>query len=94
MEVLYAVEWVEIDFGRRPEGYKVFSDKEVCVESTKKSSIDGPYSDGGYCGPVRPLHYYEIPPVALTERQIQVLKMKGFVFVDDLKYKSDSIRIQ
>lgn len=60
MRVLYAVPWIEVEFGwgERPEGFKVYDNLLQCIEETKKSSEDGNYTDG-YFGPTRPLSYYE-----------------------------------
>ena len=61
-EVVYAVPWIESEWGQRDEGYRLFLDLAFCIESTKESSARGPYpGGGGYCGPVRPLFYYEVP---------------------------------
>lgn len=59
-DIVYAVEWIEIEFGRRPEGYKIFLDIETCTSRTKYDSKNGAGS-GGYIGPERPLGYYEVP---------------------------------
>lgn len=61
---MYLVPWIEIEYGwgDRPEGYKVFDNKEKMIESTKESSVKGNYESGrGYFGPIRPLCYYEAP---------------------------------
>ena len=82
MKTLYAVPWIEIEYGwgDRPEGFKVFEDLDECLESSKASSKSGNY-DGGYFGPVRPLRYYET-----------VDKLAGPfpMWVDEIKFKSDS----
>lgn len=59
---LYLVPWIEVEmgWGSRPEGYRVFLDLETCKRETKRASQEGPYK-GGYFGPERPLHYYEVP---------------------------------
>lgn len=81
MKTLFAVPWIEVEYGwgDRPEGFKVFESEEQCIEQTKKDSDNGNY-DGGYCGPVRPSHYYETPD------EIEGPFPK---FVKDLKYKSE-----
>ena len=66
MKTVFAVEWIEVEFGQRPEGYKLFLDKGQCILDTKKASAVGAY-DGGYIGPVRPLCYVEIPYDSLEE---------------------------
>jgi len=64
MENLYAVPWVEIEYGwgERPEGFKIFTDLNDCINQTNIDSENGNYESGkGYMGPVRPLQYYIIP---------------------------------
>lgn len=57
---LYAVPWIEVEFGSRPEGFKVFDSLEKCIEQTKVDQAKGAYSNGdGYFGPENPLRYYE-----------------------------------
>ena len=60
MKIVYAVPYIEVEFGQRDEGYKLYLDKARCVFETKKSSNNGASSDG-YFGPVRPLRYVEVP---------------------------------
>ena len=60
MKVIYAVEIVEIEFGKRPEGYSLYSDLTNCLTSTVQSSESGA-CEGGYYGPARPLEYIEVP---------------------------------
>ena len=75
---VFAVEWIEIDFGQRPEGWALFMDLKACLRETKKASEKGPYDDGGgYLGPERPLRYYEIPVEGLKEEYIEELAEKG-----------------
>lgn len=86
MNILYAVPWIEIEYGwgDRPEGYRIFSELDDCIKSTIKSSENGNYDDG-YFGPERPLHYYEIP----YEEEIA-----SQTFVDKLRFKSNPIYIK
>ena len=74
MRVVYAVEWLEIDFGQRPEGYILYNHLEQCKALTKNASARGPcggdepgYRGPAYCGPARPLCYYEVPFDSLEE---------------------------
>jgi len=68
MKIVYAVEYIEIDFGERPEGYSLYLDKDECIKQTKYNSESGSYgSGGGYYGPVRPLSYIEVPWGSLEE---------------------------
>ena len=62
MRIIYAVPWIEVEFGfgQRDEGHKLFVDLAECIASSKESSRTG-CSNGGYIGPERPLHYYEVP---------------------------------
>lgn len=83
MKVLYAVPWIEIEYGwgSRPEGYKLFESLEECKKQTAIDSEVGNYSGGGgYCGPERPLHYYE------TTHEINI-PLPGFI--NNLKFKSN-----
>lgn len=87
MKTLYLVPWIEVEFGwgDRPEGFKVFNNKDECISQTKKDFQDGEYEGGGgYFGPVNPLCYYEIP----FDKNI---KKKGWIdklpkFHSDLNY--------
>lgn len=95
--VCYAVRWIEIDFGRRDEGYRIFFDVDICKEQTRKSSEKGSYGDGGgYCGPERPLSYYEIPLSCLTDNDKIALQENGFVHTRNSwqpKFKSQPHRV-
>ena len=67
-EVVYAVQWIEVEWGERNEGHRLFIDLDFCIESTLESSASGPYpSGGGYCGPIRPVRYNEVPFSCLEE---------------------------
>jgi hypothetical protein len=78
MKVVYAVEWIEVEWGQRSEGYRLFLDEKDCIASTKKSSERGPYpSGGGYLGPVRPLVYVEVPFDSLEPEYKKQLKKTG-----------------
>lgn len=85
MKTLFAVPWIEVEYGwgSRDEGYKVFGNLEDCKLSTKREVEKGNYP-GGYIGPVKPVVYYEIPE---TEEFIN----KSFpLFVNKLQFKSDA----
>jgi hypothetical protein len=86
MKTLFAVPWIEIEYGwgSRPEGYKVFDNLETCLEESLHDTITGNY-ENGYCGPERPLHYYETPD------DIEGPFPK---FVDILKFKSHLIMMK
>lgn len=75
---VYAVEWVEVEFGQRPEGYMLYLDRDHCVKHTTKSSDDGAY-EGGYYGPERPCHYVTVPWSDLSEDLQKCLLEKGQV---------------
>jgi hypothetical protein len=71
MDICYAVPWIEVEFGQRDEGHSIFMDEKECIDSTKESSRKGCYEGGGgYLGPERPLHYYEIPLESLEPEYI------------------------
>jgi hypothetical protein len=75
---IYGVPWIEVEFGQRDEGWALFTDLEECKSETKEASRRGPYEGGGgYCGPVRPLTYYEIPVEGLDDEYVKALKKKG-----------------
>lgn len=84
MEIVYGVEWIEVEFGQRPEGYKIFVDKDECIRDTLDDSYDGPYG-GGYIGPSRsPFCYYEIPLECLEDKvKIQLSKGCLYTFSTD-----------
>lgn len=102
-DIVYAVEWIEIDFGQRPEGYKIFLDVEICINRTKWDSETGSYGSVGYCGPERPLGYYEVlwqclaPNVQQSLRnQVNKNTKEIFAFTDNKwkpHLKSDFISI-
>lgn len=73
MDIVYIVPWVEIESGERPEGYKVFIDKEDCIRETILDSRRGVHKTS-YCGPKRPLRYYEIEWEVLEENIRQDLR--------------------
>lgn len=88
---VFGIPWIEIDFGQKPQGWKLYSDKRTAWAETSKASKDGSYS-GGYYGPVRPLMLYMIPRRSLDAKQIEALNVKGKVRTDDLwepKFKAE-----
>ena len=88
MKTLYAVEWVEVEYGwgERPEGFKIFDNLEECITSTKESSQNGNYeSGGGYFGPKRPLEY-----TILENSDIEGLFP---MFVDKINIKQNTLEI-
>ena len=78
MKTVFAVPWIEVEsgWGERPEGYAIFEDRKTCVKKTKAASKRGVYK-GGYCGPNRPMVYYEIPWSVLTAKLKKELKETG-----------------
>jgi len=83
IKIVYGVEWIEVEFGQRSEGYALFLDKDECIRSTKRSSQRGPYPSGspvrgGYYGPVRPLSYVEIPFDSLEPEDKKKLRKTGY----------------
>jgi len=81
--IIYGVEWIEVEFGQRPEGWRLFLDKRVCIDSTKESSEKGA-DVHGYLGPVRPLRYYEIPAMSIDDPAvIRQLREQRTAFTDN-----------
>lgn len=80
MKTVFGVKWIEVEFGQRDEGWKLFADREKCIETTKKDSAEGCYSGGGYLGPVRPLEIYEIPYACLTKEMKASIKKSGMAW--------------
>ncbi len=76
MKVVYAVEYIEVDFGQRSEGYSLYTNLEDCKQDTKKSSFAGSGS-GSYWGPVRPLSCVEVPWDSLDKKLQKALKLNG-----------------
>lgn len=76
MKIVYAVNWIEVEFGQRNEGYHLYLDKADCIKSTKEASARGCY-EGGYYGPERPLIYVEVPWACLDAKHKKALKTKG-----------------
>ena len=77
-DIVYGVEWIEIEWGSRSEGYSLFIDLDRCIKDTKAASERGPYgSGGGYCGPVIPLHYVIIPFNFLEDEYKDKLRDSG-----------------
>ena len=86
---IYGVAWVEVEFGQRDAGWKLFASLEDCKNITKNDSTNGPYP-GGYIGPQRPSAYCVIPIEGLEEKYEKALLDKGRCFTDDRwkpKYK-------
>ncbi len=84
---LYLVPWIEVEYGwgSRHEGYSIFDNLDECEKSTKKASENGNYeSGGGYCGPERPLCYYEVPFDKELKKQGNVKDLPKFH--SDVKY--------
>ena len=76
LDVCFAVPYIEVEFGQRSEGYKIYLKREKCVSETNRLSKDGVYP-GGYLGPERPLHYFEIPIDSLDGLQKDNLFLDG-----------------
>lgn len=84
MKIVYAVDYIEVEFGQRDEGTKLYTDLTRCIDETRKCSNSGNYSDGsGYFGPVRPLCYYEVPFDSLEPRYQDALNSNGFAWTDN-----------
>lgn len=95
MEIVYGVQWIEVEFGERPEGWKFHLDRERAIADARRASREGAY-DGGYCGPERPLTVYEIPIECLEPEWIEKLRKDGFAWSTnrwDPKFKNGGTRI-
>ena len=76
IETVFGVRWVEVEFGERPEGWRIYSNVDDCIQITKEASLRGPYKDNGedgYYGPDRPLIYHEIPALCLDKNVQEAL---------------------
>ena len=73
LQVVYGVEYIEIEFGRRPWGWRLYTSKDQCITRTQEDSNEG-QGNGQYLGPVRPLYYVEIPIDSLSSEQKAALK--------------------
>lgn len=86
MSTLFATRWLEVEpgWGDRPEGFKVFKDRNDCEATTKKDSEIGHYEGGGgYCGPVRPLVFYEIALEEFEDSVQEKIKVNGTTFTSN-----------
>ena len=95
MKEVYCVEHVEVEFGERPEGYKIFTNEQTCVSQTQEDSIRGA-GKGQYLGPVRPLQYYKVPFDSLDEEIKEDLSMSEVVLTHKNwtpQYKSNPVPI-
>ena len=94
MHTVYAVQYIEVEFGQRDEGYKVYSNLDECIKQTEEDSRNGAYEGGGgYFGPERPLYYYEVPIDCLDDEDKKAVIYKGRCFTDrrwQPKFKSNA----
>lgn len=75
MKVVYGTQWIEVEFGQRDEGWKLYKDRQKAIDDTKRASAEGAYEGGGgYMGPERPLRIYEIPVDCLEKETKADLK--------------------
>jgi hypothetical protein len=85
MRFVYGVPWIEVEFGERPEGYKIFKCVHLCIETTRKDSANEPYSSGdGYLGPLRPLRYYKLRYDLLPSEYKKELESNPSCFLETL----------
>lgn len=85
MRVCYGVQWIEVEFGQRDEGYKLFVSLKQAKERSEEDTKAGHYQ-GGYCGPEKPLTIYEIPVDCLPDklkRYIEAAPDTGSIFSDN-----------
>jgi hypothetical protein len=82
MKVVYGTPWIEVEFGQRDEGWKVYKDRQAAIDDTRRASAEGAY-EGGYIGPVRPLRVYEIPVDCLEKETKAALKKSGVAWTSN-----------
>lgn len=81
----YAVQYIEVDEGRRHEGYKCWlsmSDAKKRAEEEYRNAL-GSY----YFGPVYPIDVIEVPWDELPAAAAQKLISNGEVFITDLRWE-------
>lgn len=78
----YVVEYVEVEFGQRPEGFVCFLSHEDAVARAKRDSEANDASGGYYCGPVRPVLVTPIPWDQLPGKVASQLLRDGIGFTD------------
>lgn len=84
MEIVYGVRWIEVEFGQRPEGWKLYKDEKDCIKDTQRGSREGAYEGGGgYLGPERPLTMYKIPLSCLPETLHVAVLNEGSVWTEN-----------
>ena len=97
MEIAFAVEIIEVDFGERSEGWSIYRNRQTCIRNTRAGSERGAYGGGGgYYGPRRPLCYYEVPVESLPKDIQERLKKHSKAHTENSwwpKMKSDRILI-
>jgi hypothetical protein len=77
MRIVYGVKHIEVEFGQRSMGWKLYNDYSVCISDTKdciKNQIDD-----CYFGPVQPPYAVEIPYNSLGQKYQQALTQNGQV---------------
>lgn len=85
MDICYGVKWIEVEFGQRDEGYKLFTSLENAKKVSEEDVRSGHYS-GGYIGPEKPLTIYEIPIDCLPEKEkkeIRGANMLSWTWIDN-----------
>ena len=83
-EIVFAVDYVEVEFGMRDEGTSLYIDLNHCKKETIKNSEKGVYKGGGgYYGPIRPLVYFETPFFSLEEKYKEKLRERGVAHTDN-----------
>jgi hypothetical protein len=84
MKTVFGVQWIEVEFGERDEGFLLHLDREASIKSAREASEKGAYAGGGgYCGPERPIRVYEIPFDSLEKDLRAKLKKSGFALTDN-----------
>lgn len=80
-QVAFAVEYIEVEFGERPEGYVCFLSAE---EAWKRATADAETGrwEGGYCGPRQPIGVQVVPWADLPENVAAEVLQKGVGFTE------------
>ncbi len=99
MKTVYGVQWIEIEFGERDEGMRLYLNKEQCIAEAKADSEKGWCGHGQYVGPERPIGYYEIPFDSLGDELKEALNKskKGVAHTENRwspKFKSNKVYIK
>lgn len=82
MKVVYGIKWIEVEFGQRDEGWRIYKSIRKAKKEGSKDSAAGAYS-GGYIGPERPVTVYEIPVECLKSSDAKKPEDSSFIHTDN-----------